>query len=61
MDGSHIDVERHLSLRCHLINLGGCTINYGKGPGCELFSEVAVAVDDDTCTCVLPTAPPARR
>ena len=24
VDGSHIDVDRHLPLRCHLINLGGC-------------------------------------
>ena len=23
VDGSHIDVDRHLPLRCHLINLGG--------------------------------------
>ena len=24
VDGSHIDVDRHLPLRCHLTNLGGC-------------------------------------
>ena len=47
VDGSHIDVDRHLPLRCHLINLGGCAITYGKGLGCELFSEPALAVDDD--------------
>ena len=47
VDGSHIDVDRHLPLRCHLINLGGCVITYGKDPGCELFSEPALAVDDD--------------
>ena len=47
VDGSHIDVDRHLSLRCHLINLGGCAITYGKGPACELFSEPDLAVDDD--------------
>ena len=47
VDGSHIDVDRHLPLRCHLINLGGCIITYGKDPGCELFSEPALAVDDD--------------
>ena len=34
LDGSHIDVDRHLPLRCHLINLGGCVITYGvKGGG----------------------------
>ena len=30
VDGSHIDVDRHLPLRCHLINLGGCAITYGQ-------------------------------
>ena len=47
VDGSHIDVDRHLSLRCHLINLGGCAITYGKYPACQLFSEPALAVDDE--------------
>ena len=47
VDGSHIDVDRHLSLRCHLINLGGCAITYGKDPGCELFSVPSLAVDDE--------------
>ena len=47
VDGSHIDVDRHLPLRCHLINLGGCIITYGKDFGCRLFSEPALAVEDD--------------
>ncbi len=46
VDGSHIDVDRHLPLRCHLINLGGCSITYGRDFGCRLFSEPALAVDD---------------
>ena len=46
VDGSHIDVDRHLPLRCHLINLGGCTITYGKDFGSQLFSEPALAVDE---------------
>ena len=46
MDGSHIDVDRHLPLRCHLINLGGCVITYGANPACQLFSEPALAVAD---------------
>ena len=46
VDGSHIDVDRHLPLRCHLINLGGCVITYGKDFGCQLFSEPALAVAD---------------
>ena len=46
VDGSHIAVDRHLPLRCHLINLGGCVITYGKDFGCQLFSEPALAVAD---------------
>ena len=46
VDGSHIDVDRHLPLRCHLINLGGCVITYGANPACQLFSEPALAVAD---------------
>ena len=46
VDGSHIDVDRHLPLRCHLINLGGCSIRYGDNPSCDLFSEPTLAVDD---------------
>ena len=47
MDGSHIDVDHHLPLRCHLINLGGCAITYGDGDGCQLFSEPTLAVGDE--------------
>ena len=46
MDGSHIAVDRHLPLRCHLINLGGCAITYGQNHGCQLFNEPTLAVDD---------------
>ena len=46
VDGSHIDVDRHLPLRCHLINLGGCVLTYGEHPACDLFSEPTLAVDD---------------
>ena len=46
VDGSHIDVDRHLPLRCHLINLGGCIITYGRDFGCQLFSEPALAVEE---------------
>ena len=47
VDGSHIDVDRHLPLRCHLINLGGCAITYGRDFGCHLFSEPVLSVEDD--------------
>ena len=46
VDGSHIDVDRHLPLRCHLINLGGCVITYGHDFGCRLFSEPTLAVEE---------------
>ena len=46
VDGAHIDVDRHLPLRCHLTNLGGCVITCGKDFGCQLFSEPALAVAD---------------
>ena len=46
VDGSHIDVDRHLPLRCYLINLGGCTLTYGANPDCKLFSEPTLAVGD---------------
>ena len=46
VDGSHIDVDRHLPLRCHLINLGGCALSYGKNSGCQMFSEPVLAVAD---------------
>ena len=47
VDGSHIDVDRHLPLRCHLINLGTCAITYGASYGCQLFSEPTLAVEDE--------------
>ena len=46
VDGSHIDVDRHLPLRCHLINLGGCAITYGASYGCQLFNDPTLAVED---------------
>ena len=46
VDGSHIDVDRHLPLRCYLINLGGCVITYGANPDCRFFSEPTLATGD---------------
>ena len=43
---AHIDADRHLPLRCHLINLGGCAVTYGQNNGCQLFNEPTLAVDD---------------
>jgi hypothetical protein len=46
VDGSHIDVDRHLPLRCYLINLGGCVLTYGANPDCHFFSEPTLATGD---------------
>ena len=46
VDGSHIDVDRHLPLHCYLINLGGCVITYGVNHGCAVFSEPEIAAAD---------------
>ena len=45
VDGSHIDVDRHLPVSCFLINLGGCVLTYGSQPEAELFSQPYLATD----------------
>ena len=45
VDGSHIDVDRHLPVRCSLINLGGCTLIYGSNPDSRLFRRPRLAFD----------------
>ncbi len=47
VDGSHIDVDRHLPAPCFLVNLGGCVLDYGTHPGVELFSEPQLSMDRD--------------
>jgi len=37
-DGSHIDVDRHKSTRCCLINIGTTILHYGANYGCILDS-----------------------
>ncbi len=37
-DGSHIDVERHKSTRCYLINIGTVILHYGASPSATLDS-----------------------
>ena len=46
VDGSHIDVDRHLPVRCYLINIGGCLLTYGSDPGAELFSRPTLHTED---------------
>jgi len=37
-DGSHIDVDRHRSTRCYLINIGAAVLDYGTRPDAHLDS-----------------------
>jgi hypothetical protein len=37
-DGSHIDVDRHRSPRCYLINIGAAILGYGTNPDARLDS-----------------------
>jgi len=46
-DGSHIDVDRHHSTRCYLINIGSVVINYGKNPDASLTSSPRLYSDDE--------------
>jgi len=46
-DGSHIDVDRHRSTRCYLINLGTAVLRYGASPGAALESFPRLYSDDE--------------
>ena len=39
VDGSHIDVDRHLPVSCYLVNLGGCVLTYGAAADAQFFSN----------------------
>lgn len=39
VDGSHIDIDRHLAMQCYLINIGKVRIQYGTRPSAWLDSE----------------------
>ena len=45
VDGSHIDVDRHLPISCYLVNLGGCVLTYGSQPDAVFFNEPHLATD----------------
>ncbi len=46
-DGSHIDVDRHRSTRCYLINIGSVVINYGSKPDATLTSSPRLYSSDE--------------
>ena len=45
VDGSHIDVDRHLPVPCYLVNLGGCVLTYGSHPDSRFFSQPTLGAD----------------
>ena len=47
VDGSHIDVDRHLPVQCFLINIGRVRIQYGASPGAWLDSEPRLYAGED--------------
>ncbi len=46
-DGSHIDVDRHRSVRCYLINIGVAALRYGISPGATLDSFPSLYAGDE--------------
>jgi len=46
-DGSHIDVDRHQSTRCYLINIGAVVLGYGANPRAFLDSFPALYFGDE--------------
>ena len=47
VDGSHIDVDRHLPVATYLVNLGGCRLTYGSQPDADFFSQPDLAYEHD--------------
>jgi len=56
-DGSHIDVDRHRSTRCYLINIGSVILHYGSNPGAVLDNQPHLYVEEEE----LVIAPPGRK
>ncbi len=46
-DGSHIDVDRHKSTRCYLINIGAVNLHYGAQPSASLDSFPCLYSSDE--------------
>ena len=46
-DGSHIDVDRHKSTRCYLINIGTAILHYGAYPSAALDSFPSLYSGDE--------------
>ena len=46
-DGSNIDVDRHKSTRCYLINIGSVVLRYGSQPEARLESSPSLYFGDE--------------
>jgi hypothetical protein len=53
-DGSHIDVDRHQSTRCYLINIGSVLLTYGSKPNAQLSSVPSLYSDEKDLAIVPP-------
>jgi hypothetical protein len=58
-DGSHIDVDRHKSTRCYLINIGSAILHYGAEPGADLDSVPRLYAEDEELV-IAPTTAKGR-
>ena len=47
VDGSHIDVSRHIPAHCYLINIGGMSLRYGLDSGSRVFSAPRLYANED--------------
>ena len=47
VDGSHIEIDRHIPARCFLINIGTSVLTYGSQPDARLFSEPRLYAGED--------------
>ncbi|MFC1937830.1 DNA double-strand break repair nuclease NurA [Chloroflexota bacterium] len=55
-DGSHIDVDRHRSARCYLINIGAVRLSYGAYPGAYLDNFPSLYSGDEDLVIAAPGA-----
>ena len=58
-DGSHIDVDRHRSTRCYLINIGSVILHYGISPSAVLDSFPNLYSGDEDLV-IMPTGAKGR-
>ena len=49
-DGSQIDVDRHRTMRCYLLNIGSAVIRYGASPTATLDSFPSLYSEDNDLT-----------